>query len=311
MPKGNIPSEHLKIAISHAAGTLPDPIGSIGAAAQATATPNPTPNMFATQPNSMFATQPNSMFAPQSNFYQVKENDKNISDIAGKFGLPAQQLVDVNKSKTLPPEGSYIQLPRPGFAAGPQGQPNASPSNLWPYSSQSGTQQFVANQIQKQIAAGESPNSIPASAIGFLTNANGTRLTVQQLTQLGYVANDKGMFVLAGSPSAPGGGLQGPSAEYAATAGYQANMNKDFLQQLRYDPKKRKLVKIGDLIRQGRLDIKTGRMYDQPMKRNKQGKLVAANRPQQEVAAPVAVPVEPQITRETPQTILDIHLGSG
>ena len=43
-------------------------------------------------------------------FYQVKDTDKGMDDIAQRYGLPLDQVVDLNRSKTLPPKGSYIQL---------------------------------------------------------------------------------------------------------------------------------------------------------------------------------------------------------
>ena len=296
-----------------------DPIGSIGAAAQATATPNPTPNIFATTPQ--FPTTPQAQFTPQSNFYQVTAQDTDMSAVAAKNNLPLQQLVDANQSKTLPPEGSYIQLARPGFDSGPQNAANTY--------AQLGTQGFnygggfpkglpeegrgdpaaqnlrnQASALQTQISNEQLPNSIPASVVGFLKNKFGQPATIKDLLAEGYVMNAQGVFVLSGSP---GGGLQGPSAEYAATAGYQANKDKPFMRQTTYVNGKR--MTVGDAVRRGLLDLKTGRRYSQPMKRNKKGKLVAAERPQQ--AAPVTAPIESQVTSETYQTILDIHLGSG
>jgi LysM repeat protein len=43
----------------------------------------------------------------------------------------------------------------------------------------------------------------------------------------------------------------------------------DFLNQKRWDTKTKKFVKIGDLIRQGRLDLRTGHLYNQGRKRKK------------------------------------------
>jgi hypothetical protein len=298
MPKGTTPSQP----------KYKDPIGSIGAAAQATATPNPTPNMFATTPQ--FGTTPQAQFSPQSNFYQVTAQDTDMSAVAAKNNLPLQQLVDANQSKELPPEGSYIQLGTQQFPGTPPTSSAATNKYLQEGRGDPAAQNLrnQASQITTQLAAGQLPNSIPSAVVGFMRDKNGQRITIQELIAEGYVMNAQGVLVLAGGPGSPGGG-HAPSAEYAKTAGYQANKDKSFLQQLRYDPKKKKLVKIGDLIRQGRLDIKTGRMYNNPMKRNKKGKLVAAERPQQ--AVPVTAPIESQVTTETYQTILDIHLGSG
>lgn len=296
---------------------------SIGAASQQTpgATPNvlkpnkPTPNFATSSPTPNIFSQG---YGQSSNFYQVTPEDKNLSDIAAKFGIETQSLVDTNKSKTLPPEGSYIQLGTQQFpgsnipglgVGGPAG--GTTPKYPWEGRGDPSAQRLrdQATQITTQLANGQLPNSIPSATVGFMRDKNGQRITIQDLIAEGYTMNGQGVLVRSGG----GGGVQTAigtgSAEFMNTGFMQKNIanNTPFMQQLRWDSKKKKFVKIGDLVRQGRLDLKTGRSYDQPMKRNKKGKLVAADKP----AAEVVAPVEPQVTRESASTVLDIHLGSG
>ena len=83
--------------------------------------------------------------------------------------------------------------------------------------------------------------------------------------------------------NAQGGGAG--NTDFKNTQGYLANADKPFLEQTTYI--NGKPMKIKDAVRRGLLDLKTGRRFKQPMKRNRKGKLVSA-----EQAAPVSVPVQ-------------------
>lgn len=76
-----------------------------------------------------------------------------------------------------------------------------------------------------------------------------------------------------------------PGEDFAKTQGYQVNAGKEFGEQTTYI--NGKAMKIKDAVRKGYLDIKTGKRYSQPMKRNKKGKLVDVEGAAQ--AAPVQV----------------------
>jgi hypothetical protein len=251
----------------------------------------------------------------QQQYYQVKKNDKDIMDVSNKTGVPAQQIVDINKTKTLPPAGSYIQLVNQGVPPSVASQiarsvspANTSAANRGDPAAQNLRNQ--ANQITQQLAAGQLPDSIPSAVVGFIRDNQGKPLTLQDLVAEGYTMNAQGVMVrnAAGQVTTSVGS---GSAEFMNT-GFMRNYaakGVDFLNQKRYY--KGKYVKIGDLIRRGILDVKTGRVYDSPKKRNKKGKLVD-KKPAKKAQAPAPAPAPAQPTNtEGPTTILDIHLGSG
>lgn len=257
--------------------------------------------------------QYNNQFVPPQNipaYHQVKDGES-MADVSNQYGVPLKDLTEINQAKTLPPKGSYIQLTAeqkglmnqfgvpPSVAAQIKGATGAYPGEgRGDPAAQALRNQ--ANVIMKQLASGQDPNQIPVNLLGFIKDPNGQTLTLQMALQAGYVMNAQGVLVKSGAPS----------PEFAATAGYQANMNKDFLQQTTYIGNKR--MTVGEAIRKGLLDIKTGRRFNSPMKRNKKGKLVPANRGGGGTVAPAPVTNIPMAqSSETPQTVLDIHLGSG
>lgn len=278
--------------------------------------------------------------SPYQNYHQVTENDKSLSDVAARYNLPLNQLAEVNKSKTLPPKGSYIQLPRPGFAAQGQvpgfGEPDYFQRIRDEYlngvygagqttaSGRGGEEvhrlTVQANQIIQQIASGQYPAAIPSAVVGFIRDDNGDPLTIQDLIAEGYVMNKEGVLVRggAGAVNTLGGKLPGPSAEYMNTKAYglgltaEGNLN---MNALRYDPSTKKFVSIGRLIAQGKLNLKTGRFNkrgNRQYRRKRQNRGAGGGRGGGGGPSTVEtnLPVQPTTT-EGPQTILDLHLGSG
>lgn len=220
-----------------------------------------------------------SPYQPQP-FYQVKASDTSMADIAARHNLPLQYLTDLNKAKTLPPKGSYIQLaPQPGSLNATLGMnANANPfagnrQVALPDREGRGdpAAQALRNQAQtimRQLASGMPPAQIPAAALGFIKNANGEPLTIQTAMQMGYTMNAQGVLV---NPAAAGGGGggEGKTVYYSKSRGWVT-------------------PEVARLLNRKR------------RRRQYEGR--------QDVLAPVP---ELPATTEGPQTILDIHLGSG
>jgi hypothetical protein len=246
-------------------------------------------------------------------YYQIKKDDKSLDDIALRHNVPLDYVSQLNKTKTLPPVGSYIQLVSQGVPpsvassiTGGYRPPTTNQTNKNDdFYGRHSTAINAAAQINQQLSAGQLPTQIPVGALPFIRNKNGQALTTQTAQQLGYVLNSNGMLVQAGSPQAnrgSGSGIQPPSADFMQTQAYATGTGAGvpFLKQLRYDPETKKYHSIEWFLKKGKLDIKTGRA--------KKGKLRRGGgnpRP----AAPPTPP--PATTFEGPQTILDIHLGSG
>lgn len=172
-------------------------------------------------------------------------------------------------------------------------------------------------ELTQQLSSGALP-PIPAAATQRLINPEtGQPITPQELIRMGYVFDAGSRNWINSTPNsaaAQGGGAAGTvttpagtgSAEFMNTGFMRnyASKGTDFMNQRRWDGKK--FVKIGDLVRQGRLDLRTGRMYDQRMKRNKHGKLVPKNKGQQ------PAPAEPVLGSGTaPSNQLNTNQGGG
>lgn len=179
-----------------------------------------------------------------------------------------------------------------------------------------GVQQYRAPIGPVQQQAGQNVYSgiqaSPAALAYALTNAknqnelpdivsladfNRTGLSLDKMLAAGYRVEGGNLILQQGNV-----GTQ--EQNFAQNMQTQANL----MEQYRYDPKKKQYVKIKDLVRQGRLDLKTGRMYNQPMKRNRKGRLVYANRPEQEQQVAPS-PLE-TVRTDTPSVTLDLILGS-
>jgi hypothetical protein len=273
----------------------------------------------------------NAVSSPSAAYTPVNRNDRSLQDISNRTGISMPQLVNANGGiRTLPPAGSYVML-QPSQAAnnstaqfysqygqrpptGPNsftsgsGQANTGsgvynnrPTGTNSFLSGSGQANTGAAQVQGYIRDAMNDPSKPDPAMVPNNALTGLGLTAQDMTSSGYILNKTtGVWYKKGSSSDPSTNKNNNR---------KAISDAEFLQGMRYY--KGKYVKIGDLVRRGILDIRTGRVYDKPMKRNKKGKLVpkAPSRKQEAPAAPAAPP--PPDNREGPQTVLDIHLGSG
>lgn len=282
-------------------------------------------NLIARQPETQAVANSlsSSTYVPpglsQQQYYQVRRDDKDLMDVANKTGTDPKQLASINNTKTLPPVGSYLQLINQGVPASVASSLASSGTSV---RTLTGTVRSTRNegrgdpaaqslrnqasQIAQQLANGQYPSSIPSAAIGFLKDANGQQMTLNDFIADGYTMNANGVLVRnAGTVTTSVGS---GSAEFMNTEFMKRNVqnNTPFLRQLRWDPKRKRYVQIGTLIKEGKLDVKTGKFY--PNGRNKKGKPKPAARSSAPAAAPA--PVAPSNT-EGPQTVLDIHLGSG
>lgn len=159
------------------------------------------------------AQQWNSPYVPQQNipeYYQVKSTDKNLSDVSDRYGLPLQQVVDLNDgAKTLPPVGSYIrtnQLPSPPSGTSmPQAPGTTTAEGRGDPAAQRLREQ--AAQVSQQIATGQNLTSIPAAVVPFIKNAQGQPLSPQVLASMGFVYNPKtNSYEQPGAGGGGGGG---------------------------------------------------------------------------------------------------------
>jgi hypothetical protein len=178
-------------------------------------------------------------------FYQVAQNDTSMGQVATDNGFQLPDVVNANNGvKSLPPSGSYIQLPRPGFDATKQqqansdfamnayraGEQNYTPSpalnagNATNASQQQMSGEKVLLNLQATISSGQAPGTVPASLLTSLG------ATPQSMTAAGYVFNSQtGVYTLPGGAATPGvpggtgGGGGNPNAGkvyYSKSRGY-------------------------------------------------------------------------------------------
>lgn len=271
----------------------------------------------------------------QPQTYQYQTND-NPTQLAQQFGVTPSQLLNANPGGYPFSTGQTIKIPQYSSPIGPtqppgyqgltpsQAQPKpaqgqtpyfqlAAPNNpvaggnMSQQSQNAWTQRMNAQTtavITNQIANGIQPPMIPANT--SITNpVTGQPATPDDLIASGYTFNPKtNSWNLAGS-------VQNPGQTAAAPAGNSAFMNTGFMQQYaaqgtafenqkRWDESTGKFVRIGDLIRQGKLDLKTGKTIT---KKNKGGGGGGTGR----------IPVTQQ---EAPKnsnvnSVLSFNLGSG
>lgn len=256
------------------------------------------------------------LFPKPEPYVKVTKDDRDFSSISERTGIPMDQLVKVNNTKTLPPVGSVV-LTQPigpnSFQGGGGGFINTSEQNL---KYQNSTAQFYADYykqssqtsasnpggrgrgagyemlpvLQKQMMQNINPSVVPAGVLGALN------LTHAEMIAEGYDLRN-GTYYLRGSAA--------DEEARGNNTGKAVMSDAEFLSGRRYY--KGKYVTIGELVRRGLLDLKTGRTYDTGKKRNKKGKLVNKNKGGNR---DVPQPTGPNF-RNGPETILDIHLGSG
>lgn len=230
----------------------------------------------------------------QPQTYQYQTND-NPTSLAQQFGVTPSQLLNANPGGYPFSTGQTIKIPQYSSPIGPtqppgyqgltpsQAQPKPTQAQSSPYfqlaapnnpvvnnmsqqSQNAWTQRMNAQTtavITNQIANGIQPPMIPANT--SITNpVTGKPATPDDLIASGYAFNPKtNSWNLAGS-------VQNPGQTASAPAGNSAFMNTGFMQQYaaqgtafenqkRWDESTGKFVRIGDLIRQGKLDLKTGK----------------------------------------------------
>jgi hypothetical protein len=98
-------------------------------------------------------------------------------------------------------------------------------------------------------------NPILGAVVQRLANGEAADLTTQDQEALErFLLKEAGI-------EAPAGSSAGGNSEFMNTRFMQENQERGtgFYDQLRWDPQRKKYVKIGDLIRQGRLDVRTGK----------------------------------------------------
>lgn len=259
--------------------------------------------------------------------YQVKPEDNDLSQVANNLNVPLQTLVDNNNGiKTLPPTGSYITVNPPtgtgtgSFVSG-SGQVN-TPSNAALNQSYVSRPASVDDRpriagsyfaVQQMLASGRDPQVISPSVASQMIDPNtGLPMTPQTFASLGYVQNPTtGMYEkgaentpTANTPSTPLSAAQGGDTDYARTksAQYYAAQGTAFTEQKRWDPDRRRYVKIGQLIREGRLDV-----------RDKRARLRSPRRGRGSVETPPPPPPPPEAANapETSANVLQLRLGSG
>lgn len=251
-------------------------------------------------------------FAP----YQVRTGDT-FDNIAAANNLTVPELQAANGGMyTPPPKGSMINLPNAGVIQ--YNQP-AGPSANWMLeawknkSAQAGAGQagtygpgtythfFSVADLKEQIASGIPPEVVPASMLAQLG------ATPQSMRDNGYTFNAQtGTYTLGGAQAGQVTTSIGTgSQEFMSTGFMQQNAAQGvgFYNQLRWDPVRGEYVQIGKLIREGRLDVRTGKLKKRGFKKRHN-----PNRAGQQQAEPVK-PEDHQWG--SPTTVLDLHLGGG
>lgn len=207
-----------------------------------------------------------------------------------------------------PPVGYGPQQARPATPGVPMNQagyPSYSPVGIAAQAQAQANDLAVQNTITS-LQAGVLPPNISSYAANNLVNpTTGQKFTPQDLAISGYSFNPAtGQYTLTGaqeilaqnkSPNVNPNGGGGSDFSNTASQQYYAANGVAFQNQKRWDPERKKFVKIGQLLKEGRLDIKTGRM-----RKSKGG---GGGQPQ--------APVEPQGTTSAPTQQLNTNQGGG
>lgn len=289
-----------------------------------------TPNNNTTLPpppqENVFAQIPGMQPGALPSAYQVKPEDNSLSDVANGLGVPLQQLVDANDgAKTLPPIGSYMAVKPSDSPTGiipPKQQTPRRNADQWWRDKPASPALSGANLGYEQLYYTEQAKGVLKQEIDKAAATGGNiniiipndwlaefGATPQSMQANGFTYNTaNGTWVPGGmnnpAPGAPGTttptGGKPVSADFMNTKFMQYNTANGigFYDQLRWDPSTKKYVKIGDLLRQGKLDIRTGK--DIVRKKHKGGG----------GAVQPAQPAQPTSTA-TANTVLALQLGSG
>lgn len=238
--------------------------------------------------------------------YQIKSGDT-FDSIAQNNGFDVPAIQQANNGMIVPPpKGSYINLPaNPQNSLGPvQGPPKppgyGAPTGYGPLYQQRplatsttaaapgfGTNTFQSGNgyntaeasayIQQQIASGQMPQTVSAYT-PILNPETGEPVSDAEMVQNGYkYDSQKKEWKLAGAEGTTQQG-QGGGGEFANTKFMQqyAAQGTGFYDQKRWDPDTKKFVRIGDLMRQGKLDAK-GNWYGQRREKRNKPKPKATN----------------------------------
>lgn len=272
--------------------------------------------------------------------YQYKSTDQPQS-IASQFNISTSQLLSANPGGYPFNVGQTIKIPQYSSPIGPtppagyqgltpsqsQNIPAPAPSfnNPHPYRGATNTPTRAQTAesarlngmtnlvIQNQLANGIPPAMIPAG-VTVINPQTGRPATPEDMAASGYTFNPKtnswgynqntGLAQLAppngGSPTAPNNDFMNTGF----MKDYTAN-NVGFYDQKRWDPTaqggKGAFVKIGDLIRQGKFDERTGKA---PLNKNSKPKAIGGGNS-------VATAAQPAQSNANVNTVLSVNLGSG
>ena len=255
------------------------------------------PSGFGTTPNPMFATTPTNL---------------NQGGVPSQFGPQPPPEIQRYRGPYVG-QGTYLPAV-PNVGAG---------QSLYQQSEKGGTPpkqstpvysgiQAAPTALLAALSAAKSPEDLPD--VVSLADFRKTGLTLEQAFAFGYKLENGMLTQQPGGVAAqqPGGVLTSANSPGATPEQrYASNMaaQKELMESYRWDKKKKKYVKVKDLVRQGRLDLLTWREYNQPMKRNKHGRLVPANRSAQAQIETPPSPLE-TVRADTPSVTLDLILGS-
>jgi hypothetical protein len=131
------------------------------------------------------------------NFYQVKEDDNSLDNVANNLNIPLPQLVAANNGiKSLPPKGSYIQtqpeqlvnqgMP-PSVAEGlaQKGAVSTTPTNSFVTGAGTVNLTELNATIQQQVASGSLPQQV-SFYTPILNPSTGQPVTDAEMQANGY-----------------------------------------------------------------------------------------------------------------------------
>jgi len=238
---------------------------------------------------------------------------------------PNQSSAPFYTQAQLPPGTRSVSPVRPSgitgvppVGYGPQQAQPQTPPNLGTgvmpsgYGLSAAPPEYVAQvqaNINQQVASGSMPGIVPLNT-PILNPQTGQPVTPSQMVANGYTLNQQsGQWVLSGAnttgpgtlPGGQGGASTAGSTDFTNTGFMQNYIQKGtaFTEQKRWDPERKKFIKIGQLINEGRLDPRSSRL-----KRSRRGG--GGGGAQQQVA-----PAAPEGFRGGPTEQLNTNRGGG
>lgn len=223
---------------------------------------------------------------------QQANNNMLVPPPAGRYiNLPAEpnQFLNFNRPATQPTQAAPFMTYQQAQQAGrvPQQPGQNAPTGYGPYwqqnqpgvitptqnttpTGQAGIAQWQseAHNVTTQFSSQAFPPSISAGAVQYIRNPEtGRPLTSQELGLMGYTFNPATasyVFSGEGGGGGQGGGLLGgntagslPDTDFTRTGFMQKYIQQGtpFVQQKRWDPKRKKYVPIGQLLNEGKLGL--------------------------------------------------------